>query len=68
MKNRWNNFRIEYTSQDPYTWFNELYSLNKKFKTINGKYDKDEDDMRSHVFNVLPEEYKPLRVSFNVNI
>ena len=66
--NRWNTCRIKYTSQDFDIWFNELYNLNLKLKKIKEKYEKDEDDMKAHIFDVLPEEYKPVRVSFNVDI
>ena len=66
--NRWNNCRIKGTSQDPYIWFNELYNLNPKFKRIKAKYKKYEDRLKAHAFDVLPEQYKPVRVSCNVNI
>ena len=52
----WNNFRIKDTSQDPDIWPNQIYNLNLKFKKIKDKYQKDEDDMKSHVFDILPEE------------
>ena len=64
----WNNYRIKETSQDPDIWFNELFNLNLKFNKIKAKYDKNEDQMKSYVFHVLPEYYKPVRVSCNVNI
>ena len=32
------------------------------------KYELDKDDMKAHVFYVLPEEYKPIRLYCNVNI
>ena len=66
--NRCNNFRIKDTSQDPDIWFNELFNLNLKFKNIKAKYNKDEYEMKSHVFDGLPEYYKPVRVSCNFNI
>ena len=61
--NRWNTCRIKNTSQDTDIWFNELYNLNLKFNKIKEKYEKDEYEMRAHVFEVLPEEYKPVNVS-----
>ena len=63
----WNTCRIKETSQDPYIWFNELYYLNLNFKKIKEKYQKEEDEMKEHVSDVLPEQYKPIRVSCNVN-
>ena len=36
--NRWNNFRIKETSQNPDIWFNEIFSLNLKFNHIKSKY------------------------------
>ena len=66
--NRWNNYKIKDTSLDPYIWFNEVYNLNIKFKKIKEKYEKDEDELRAHVFDVLPEEYKQFIVSWNVKI
>ena len=53
--NKWNNFRIKETSQDPYSWFNELYNLNLKFKSIKEKYKKYEDKLKANIFDVLPE-------------
>ena len=61
--NRWNTFRIKDTSQDPDLWFDEIFNLNLKFKNIKEKYEKDEYEMKAHVFDVLPEEYKPVRLS-----
>ena len=52
---RWNNYRIKDTSQDPDIWFDELYNLNLKFKTIKTKYEKYEDYLKAHVFDFLPE-------------
>ena len=66
--NRWNNFRIKDTSQDPNIWFIEIFNLNLNFKKIKAKYKKDEDELKPYVFDVLPEDYKPMRVSCNVNI
>ena len=37
-------------------WFNELFNVNLKFKNIKSKYEKDEDKLKSHVFDVLSEE------------
>ena len=36
--NRWNNFGIKETSQNPDIWFNEIFSLNLKFNHIKSKY------------------------------
>ena len=66
--NIWNCFRIKETIQDSHIWINEAYNLNLKFKRIKEKYEKDEGEMMSHVFDVLPDEYKPVIVSYNVNI
>ena len=68
MTNIWINFRIKYTIQDNDIWFNELFIPNLKFKKIKGKYNKDKDELKAHVFDVLSEDYKPVRVSFNANI
>ena len=61
--NRWNNCRIKYTSLDPDIWFNQIHDLNLKFKKIKAKYEKYEDGIKAHVFDVLPEEHKQVRVS-----
>ena len=61
--NRWNNYNIKDTSMDPDIWFNELYNLNLKFKRIKAEYEKHEDEIKANVFDVLPEEYNPVRVS-----
>ena len=53
--NRWNKCNIKDTSLDPDIWFNELYNLNLKFKKIIASYEKDEDEIEAHVFDVLPE-------------
>ena len=45
-----------------------LYNLNLKFNNIKAKYEKYEDKLKAHVFNVLPEEYNPFRVSWDVSI
>ena len=60
--NRWNNCRIKETSIYPDIWFNELYNLNLKLKYNKAKYEKDEDKIKARAFNVLPEEYKLVRV------
>ena len=64
-KNRRNTFRIKDTIQDPAIWFNELYNINSKLKKIKEKY---EYDMKVNAFDLLPEEYKSLRISCNVKI
>ena len=51
------------TNQDPEIWFIELYNLNLNFNKIKLKYKKDEDQMKAHIFDVLQEEYKPVRIS-----
>ena len=53
--NIWNNFRIKDTSQDPDIWSNEIFNLNLKFEKIKAKYEKYEDYMKAHVFDVLPK-------------
>ena len=65
--NRWNNYKIKDRSLDRYIWFNEMYNLNLNLKKIK-KYEKEKDGLKTHIFDVLPEEYKPVRVSCNVNI
>ena len=47
---------------------NEIYNLNLKFRKIKQRYEKYIDEMNAHVFNFIPENYKPLRVSCNVNM
>ena len=42
--------------------------MNLRFNKIKANYEKYEDELESYLFNVLPEEYKQVRVSFNVNI
>ena len=64
----WNICRTNYTSQDSEIRFNELYNLNLKFKKIKEKYKKYEYDMKAHVSDVLPEEFKPVRVYGDLNI
>ena len=64
----WDTCSIKYTSQGPDIRFNEVYSLNLKLKKIKDKYEKDEDEMKAHVFDVLPEKSKHVRVSCNDNI
>ena len=39
-----------------------------KFKNIKEKYEKDEDELKEHVFDVLTKDYKPVSIYFNVNI
>ena len=63
--NMWINCNMKETSLDPDIWFNEIYNLNLKFKKIKVKYENDEDELKAHVFNVFPEEYKQLRLSCN---
>ena len=65
--NRWKICKIKDTSIDPHIWFNELYNINLKFKKIKVKYEKEKDKLKAHVLYVSPEEYKPVRVSCNVN-
>ena len=60
---RWKNCIINDTSQDPYIWFYEPFNLNLKSNNINENYEKYEDDPKAHVFDVLPEFYKTMRVS-----
>ena len=64
--NRWKICRIKDTSQYPDIWFNELFNLNLKFKKIKAKYEEYEDEIKAQVFDFLPEEYKPAKVSFRV--
>ena len=59
---RRNNCKIKDTILDPEIWFNELSNLNLKFKNINAKHEKDKDELRTNFFDVLPEEYKQVRV------
>ena len=66
--NRWNKCRIRDISQDPDIWFNKLFNLNPKFKKIKAKYEKYEYEIKEHVFDILSENYKQVRVSYNVNI
>ena len=61
--NSQNNCKIKDTSLDLKIWFNELYNLNPNFKKIKAKYEKDEDELKAHVFDVLPDKYKKYRVS-----
>ena len=42
--------------------------MNLKLKNIKAKYEKDEYELNAHVFYVLPEEYKQVRVSCNAKI
>ena len=66
--NRCNNYRIKDKNKDPDIWFNEKFNLNLKVKKIKAKYEKDEDDLKAHLFDILPEYYKPARVSCNSSI
>ena len=68
MTNRCNNCKIKDTSLDPEIWFNELYNLNLKFKKIKEEYENYEGKLKADVFDVLPEEYRQVRLSCNVNI
>ena len=52
--NMWNTLWIKDTSQDYDICFNELYILDLKFRKIKEKYEKDEDEMKTHVFDVFP--------------
>ena len=49
--NRWNTCGIKDTSQH-----NELFNLNLKLNKIKEKYEKYEDDLKSHVLDVLTED------------
>ena len=53
--NKCSKCRIRDTSQDPEIWYNELNNLNLDFKKIKDKYEKDEDEIKKYVFDVLPE-------------
>ena len=53
--NRCNILSSKVTSQDPEIWFNEPYDLNFKLNKTKEKYEKYEDEMNAHVFDVLPE-------------
>ena len=57
--NRCNNCRMKDTSKYTNIWFNEILYLNLKFNKIKAKYEKDEDDLKSYVFDVLPENIIP---------
>ena len=50
--NRWNNCDIKETSLDPDIWFNKLYNLNLRFKSIKPNYEKYEDELKAHLFDV----------------
>ena len=52
LTNRWNNCDIKETSLDPDIWFNKLYNLNLRFKSIKSNYEKYEDELKAHVFDV----------------
>ena len=66
--NRWNTCRIKDTRKYPDIWFNKLNNLKFKFNRIKEEYEKYEDTMKAYAFEVLPEEFKPVRVSRNVKI
>ena len=66
--NMWNNYNIKDTIIDPDIWFNELYNSNPQFNNINENYEKYEDELKAHVFDVLTKEYTQVRVSCNINI
>ena len=66
--NIWNNCRIKDTSQDTDIWFNELFDLNLRFKKIKSKCDEYKDELKTHFFDVLPDDYKTVGVSCNVSI
>ena len=51
----YNACSIKDTIQDPDIWLNELYKLNLDFNKVNGKYEKYEDEIKAHLFDVLPE-------------
>ena len=68
VKNRWTTCSIKDTIQHTYIWSNGLYNLNLNTKKTKEKYEKYEYEMEEHVFDILPEEYKPVRVSWNVKI
>ena len=42
------------TSQDSDIWFYDLFNLNLKFKVIKAKYEEYKDELKAHVFDVLP--------------
>ena len=67
VKYRWKIFRVR-TKVKILIYGSINYYFNFMFNNINAKYDKDEDEMKAHVFDVTPEYYKPVRISFNVNI
>ena len=48
--------------------FNESYNINLKFNNMKSNCEKDEDKLKTHVFDVLPEKYNPVKVSCNINI
>ena len=48
--NRWNNCNIKDTSLDPETWFNEIYTLNLRFKNIKSKYENMKTNSRHTSF------------------
>ena len=56
------------TSKYTYIWFNEPFNLNLKDLHAWATYEKDEDELKSHVFDILPKDYKYVWVSCNINI
>ena len=68
MTNIWKNCSIKNTSQDSDISFNEQFILDLKFNKIKVKDEKYGDYMKAQNFDLLAEEYKPVRVSCNVNI
>ena len=60
--NRWNNYSIKDTSQDPDIWLNEQFNSDLKFNKIKAKYEKYGYYMKAHVFISQPKS-KNLRES-----
>ena len=52
--NWWKTCSIKDTSHEPDIWFNKPYYLYLKFRKIKETYEKYEDEMKSHVFDILP--------------
>ena len=55
VKNTWKKCSTKDRSQDLGIWLNKLYDFNAKLKKIKRKHEKYKDDMKAHVFDVLPE-------------
>ena len=66
--NRRNNYSIRDKSQYPDIWFNEWFNFNLRLNKIKAKYEKYGDYIKAQVFDFPIEFYKPVRVSWNVNI